>query len=72
MNQSDIYHYQYEAWLYDIMEPGNEIYMDRMLESRHAWTEPFPEHLIKNSPEQITDLQREEREDDFLRKHGII
>lgn len=68
MNQSDIYHRQYEVWKYDLLEPEEKLFVGRP--SRHipTWAMKFPDHIIKT---ELTEAQKEEREDDFLRQHGI-
>lgn len=69
---SDLYHNQYEAWKWDQLNPDERLYMGRRTPRPvPGYAVPFPDHLIKNAPEEITDRQREEREDDFLRKHVV-
>lgn len=64
----------YDAWVFDQLEPDQQrLYVGRVSKNETpAWATPFPEHLIKNAPPELTDREREEREDDFLRKHGIV
>lgn len=71
-NMSDLYHNQYESWKWDQLNPDERLYMGRK-EPRPipGYAIPFPERLIKNAPPELTDLQLEEREDDFLRKWGV-
>lgn len=73
MSQSDLYHMQQEVWIYDQLQPEERLYVGRKVPRPvPGYAIPFPDHLIKNAPEEITDLQREEREDDFLLGHGIV
>lgn len=72
MNQSDLYNMQQEVWVYDQLQPDERLYMGRRTPRPvPGYAIPFPTHLIKNAPEELTDRQREEREDDFLRSKGI-
>lgn len=71
MNQSDIY--GQEVWVFNQLEPYQErMYMGRK-EPRPvpSYAIPFPDSLIKNAPPELTELQLEERENDFLKLHGI-
>lgn len=70
MNQSDIYHYREEAWIFDQLEPDQA----RLSVGRRAprpKAVPFPEHLISKAPPEITDQEWEIKEDEYLRQRGI-
>lgn len=70
MNQSDLYHY--DVWVYDQLYPDEKLYVGRRVPRPVPnYAIPFPEHLIKNAPPEVTDKEWEEREDEYLRKHGI-
>lgn len=72
MNQSDLYHMQQEVWIYDQLQPEERLYIGRRTPRPvPGYAIPFPENLIKNAPPELTDQQLEERQDDFLRAHGI-
>lgn len=62
----------YDAWVFDQLEPGNKIYQDLMLRSSHSFLIPFPEHLIKNAPEEIDQQEKDRRNDEFLKQHGVV
>lgn len=72
MRSEELYHNQQEVWIYDQLQPDERLYMGRRTPRPvPGYAIPFPEHLIKCAPEELTDRQREEREDDFLLGHGI-
>lgn len=72
MNQSDIYHYRHEAWVWDQLQPNDRLFVGRKQpRSIPAWAEPFPEHLIGRAPEEIDQQERDSRNDEFLKQHGI-
>lgn len=62
----------YDAWLYDQLQPEERLYVGRKVPRPvPGYAVPFPSHLIKNAPEELTDRQREEREDLYLLSKGI-
>lgn len=69
MNQSDIYNRQYEVYKYDLLEPEEKLYVGYK-PPRHVpiWAMKIPDYLVRR---ELTEIEKEEREDDFLRKHGI-
>lgn len=70
MNIEDNYHYQ--AWVYDQLEPEERLFVGRRPPREvPMWAMKFPEHLISRSPEEMTEREKEERNDEYLRKHGI-
>lgn len=73
MRTEEMYHRQQEVWIYNMLEPDNErMYVGRKEpKPTPAWAIPFPSHMIKNAPPELTDLQREEREDLYLMSKGI-
>lgn len=64
--------YQYQAWIRDQLEPEEKLYVGRKPPREvPQWAMKFPDHLIGRSPEEMTELQKDERNDEYLRKHGI-
>lgn len=72
MRTEEIYHRQQEVWIYDNLQPEERLYVGRRTPRPvPGYSIPFPPHLIKNAPPELTDKELEEREDDFLKAHGI-
>lgn len=69
---NDIYHYRYEAWVYDQIEPNDRLFVGRRQPKvLPAWAEPFPDHLIKNPPEEIDQVEKDRRQEEYLKKFGL-
>lgn len=72
MNQSDIYHYRYEAWVWDQLNPEDRLWVGRKPPRViPAWAEPLPSHLIGRAPEEIDQQEKDRRNDEFLKQHGL-
>lgn len=72
MRNEDIYHYRYEAWIWDQLEPNDRLFAGRKQPRViPAWAEPFPERLIGLAPEEIDQQERDRRNDEYLKQHGI-
>lgn len=73
MNQSDIYHFRYEAWVWDQLEPSDRLFVGRKAPRlTPAWAEPFPEHLIGISPEEIDQQEKDRRNDEYLKSKNVL
>lgn len=59
----------YDAWLYDSLNPDENIFLGRYSPKK---PKDKPGWMLKaEARQEMEEREREEREDDFLRQHGI-
>lgn len=62
----------FEVWKYDQLQPDDIIRSGYKAPRKlKAWAEPFPPHLIKNSPEEIDQVEKDRRQEEYLAKHNV-
>lgn len=62
----------YDIWVYDQLQPDEIIRSGYKAPRRiPAWAEPFPDRLIGLAPEEIDQQERDRRNDEYLKLHGI-
>lgn len=71
-NQSDIYHYRYEAWLYDNLSPDEQL-MYRHYPARQPSALALKMKDADKYPdrETVSEAEQVRLEDQYLKMHGI-